>query len=34
MDILLSVKGIGIVRANKVIDIIDSYFNEGKQNER
>ena len=34
MDILLSVKGIGIVRANKVIDIIDNYFNEGKQNER
>ncbi len=31
MDILLSVKGIGISRTNKVIEIIDSYFNEGKK---
>ena len=30
IDILLSVKGIGINRVNKVIDIIDSYFSEVK----
>ena len=29
MDILLSVNGIGIKRANKVLDIIDNYFNRG-----
>lgn len=30
IDILLSVKGIGINRVNKVIDIIDNYFSEVK----
>ena len=29
MDILLSVNGIGIKRANKVLDVIDNYFNRG-----
>ena len=30
IDILLSVKGIGIKRVNEVIDIIDNYFSEVK----
>ena len=31
MDILLSINGIGIKRANKVIDAVDSYFNRGNK---
>lgn len=31
MDILLSIKGIGSKRANKVMDVIDNYFNRSNE---